>query len=112
MFSHLPLHPNIIFLSSIDFYAHAVSLHFSRISNCILFCDKKSFLNQSKLFDDCLIVADPGGRGVQWELRLVETEILACVQTPPPPILTSTGWYITFWLADFLMKRVLHFAAN
>ena len=99
MFSHLPLHPNIIFLSLIYFYAHAISLHFSRISNCILFCDKKSFLNQSKLFDDCLIV-------------LVETEILACVQTPPPPILTSTGWYITFWLADFLMKRVLHFAAN
>ena len=72
MFSHLPLHPNIIFLSLIYFYAHAISLHFSRISNCILFCDKKSFLNQSKLFDDCLIV-------------LVETEILACVQTPPPP---------------------------
>ena len=64
-------------------------------------------------FDDCSIVVDPGGRGIQWELRLVETEILACVQTPPPPpILTSTGWYITFWLADFLMKRALHFAAN
>ena len=100
MFSHLPLHPNIIFLSLIYFYAHAVSLHFSRISNCILFCDKKSFLNQSKLFDDCLIVADPGGRGVQWELRLVETEILACVQTPPPNSYIDrmvyhflTGWF-------------------
>ena len=87
MFSHLPLHPNIIFLSLIYFYTHAVSLHFSRISNCILFCDKKSFLNQSKLFDDCLIV-------------LVETEILACVQTPPPNSYIDrmvyhflTGWF-------------------
>ena len=86
MFSHLPLHPNIIFLSLIYFYTHAVSLHFSRISNCILFCDKKSFLNQSKLFDDCLIV-------------LVETEILACVQTPPPQFLhRQDGISLFDWL--------------
>ena len=99
MFSHLPLHPNIIFSSLIYFYAHAVSLHFSWISNCILFCDKKSFLNQSKLFDDCLIVADPGGRGVQWELRLVETEILACVQTPPRQFLhRQDGISLFDWL--------------
>ena len=71
-----------------------------------------SFLNQRKLFWWLLNSGGSRGTGVQWELMLVETEILACVQTPPPPILTSTGWYITFWLADFLLKQALHFAAN
>ena len=93
MFSHLPLHPKIIFLSLIYFYAHAVSVHLSWISNCILFGENKTFLNQHKLFWWVFNSGRNRGRvwGIcppflPWELTLVwefETEILACVQTPP-----------------------------
>ena len=44
------------------------------------------------------------------------------IRTPPPPpetwrlfeteMLTPTGSYITFYLADFLVKRALHFATK
>ena len=75
------------------------------------FVTRNLFSISVSFFDDCLIVADPGGRGVQWELRLVETEILACVQTPPANsyIDRMVHHFLTGW---FLMKRVLHFAAN
>ena len=74
-------------------------MHFSWISNCILFCDKKTFLNQLKLFWWLLNSGRSRGRGVQWQVMLVETLILACVQTPPHSYIDRmvyhflTGWF-------------------